>query len=826
VRQKDIDLIVGFTRPDGSRSKNMNASAWGWETFFIGAEQSGDYVISVNVNALDAAGGQYEIVLAERRPAVPSDGPRLTAQAAFLDGLERAQAGEVPAAIPLFQRAVEQWDRATEARLQSQALIRLAVACHQTGNYQMARQALEKARSLARTTRDPYVEAESVRELALVTGVFKEHKKSLDLHVSALHRFRRLRDLRGEAASLQSIGSTYGLHFKGPKAALPYYHRALRLWEQCGSPRGISRVLEHLAGIHLHDGKAELALQTFSRQLEIARELGDRRGEAAALTSVALALAPLGRQEEAIERLQEALRLREATGDRTAKAAIHHRLASIYREQRDYRAALAHARSATRVNDELRQAVTTPNWSVGVSTEKGYDWFRIRILMDWHQASPDEGHAEAALASADWTFGRHLTALPPDDSPSLVDVRRELLDQDTVLLRFWVHDYHAIAWVLTDGALASYRLPAKTDLEGLSRKLLTLLTARNRVVPGETSEQRMKRVRRSDAEYERTASALAAALFGPAREHLNRKRLLISADGWLQFVPFAALPDPRSRSFRPLVMDHEVVNLPSALALVEMRKHYGARTPPERLLAVVADPVFGSEDPRLLNRTGAQFRPKPPEGEFLARVTRSVGIKGELPRLPFSRREALGVAETAGSASVTTLLGFEATRDGVLAGVFDRHRIVHIATHAFVNPHEPDLSGLVLSLRDSRGNPQRGYIRLQDIYKLKVAADLVVLSACRTAAGQALTNQGVVGLTTGLLYAGAPRVVASLWNVEDEATAELMKAFYAELLRGQGQSPAAALRAAQLTVASQARWSAPYFWAPFDFYGDWAWQKP
>ena len=109
---------------------------------------------------------------------------------------------------------------------------------------------------------------------------------------------------------------------------------------------------------------------------------------------------------------------------------------------------------------------------------------------------------------------------------------------------------------------------------------------------------------------------------------------------------------------------------------------------------------------------------------------------------------------------------------------------------------------------------------MNDIYEMKLNADLVVLSACETALGKEIQGEGLLGLTRGFMYAGSPRVVASLWKVDDRSTAELMSRFYEDMLQNK-LTPAAALRAAQLSLLQNPRWSHPYYWAPFIFQGEW-----
>ena len=161
--------------------------------------------------------------------------------------------------------------------------------------------------------------------------------------------------------------------------------------------------------------------------------------------------------------------------------------------------------------------------------------------------------------------------------------------------------------------------------------------------------------------------------------------------------------------------------------------------------------------------------------------------------------ESVGSAALAPEGQTLTALDFTANRATALSEALRDYRILHFAAHGLLNSQRPELSGIVLSLVDEHDQPQNGFLRLHDIYNLKLGADLVALSACQTALGKEIKGEGLVGLTRGFMYAGAARVLASLWKVEDEATAELMKRFYEGML-GQGLSPAAALRAAQVAM--------------------------
>jgi len=307
-----------------------------------------------------------------------------------------------------------------------------------------------------------------------------------------------------------------------------------------------------------------------------------------------------------------------------------------------------------------------------------------------------------------------------------------------------------------------------------------------------------------------------SALLGPVAGELKQKRLMVVGEGVLQYVPFAALPSPADHA--PLVAQHEIVNLPSASVLAALRNDTANRRPASRTVAVLADPVFSANDPRLASASKGQHAPADASGEAQRSASES-GI-GDLTRLRFSRQEADEIARLAGENRNLQALDFAASRSVVTTDQLRDYRIIHFATHGLINNQHPDLSGIVLSLVDEQGHPQNGFLRLYDIYNLKLDADLVVLSACQTALGKDIKGEGLVGLTRAFMYAGAPRVVASYWRIDDRATAEFMKRFYSAMLKD-GLKPAAALRAAQVSMSQDKRWQSPHYWAAFTIQGEW-----
>jgi CHAT domain-containing protein len=279
-------------------------------------------------------------------------------------------------------------------------------------------------------------------------------------------------------------------------------------------------------------------------------------------------------------------------------------------------------------------------------------------------------------------------------------------------------------------------------------------------------------------------------------------------------VPFAALPDPGGPG--ALADARQVVALPSASVLAALRASPRAARGADGAVAVFADPVFRRDDPRV---KAAGHAAQGGHAERLAlRSAEESGVPA-LPRLRFSRTEAEAIAGLA-PGRTRLFLDFAAARDGLASPEVRSARVIHFATHGLLNSRRPERSGLVLSMVGPRGQTRDGFLRLGDVQSLSLQADLVVLSACETALGKEVRGEGLVGLTRAFMAAGTPRVVSSLWQVDDHATAELMKRFYSSLLRGDLPA-AAALREAQRTMSADPRWRAPYYWAGFTFNGEW-----
>jgi CHAT domain-containing protein len=314
-------------------------------------------------------------------------------------------------------------------------------------------------------------------------------------------------------------------------------------------------------------------------------------------------------------------------------------------------------------------------------------------------------------------------------------------------------------------------------------------------------------------------------VLAPLASSLNKQRIILVADGALNYVPFQLLKLSPSDD-EPLISNHEVINVPSASVLGQLREEKQQRRPKSKILAAFGDPVFAANYAQSKGSTAGELpvTSKSGETESWQRALRDVEIHADtldptdIQPLPYSKFELKDLSELGGSGSVVAR-GFDASRHTLETMDLSKYAILHFATHGILDPKRPELSGIFLSMVDASGQPQNGFITIDDVYRLQAPVDLVVLSACRTALGKDVRGEGLIGLTRGFMYAGASSVVASLWKVDDEATAKLMKYFYTNMLQ-KGMRPAEALRSAQNTLRQDPNWQSPHFWAGFTLQGE------
>ncbi len=737
------------------------------------------------------------------------------------------------------------------------------------------RQALEAKRRLG----DVLGEANVLHNLAAFHASVGDFEVAETGYREALSRMREVDDRRGAVYTLTNLGALARKRGRDAEA-LEHLEAALALHRDAGDARATGRALIEIGVLHAQIGQPARAAEDLAGARDAFRQASSEAEEAVALAHRGAALRALGREVEARAAMDEALQLATQDGApdflrevlfvaaQQASAAGRQReawaLVSRALEQvesirsrvagRGWRASYLASRRATYA---LAIDILTGSWPAGS------DWldrdtrsrmaldvterFRARTLIDHlraarvdvqHGGDPALLERERALRRQVYEWAERLDLGEPPEAA--VQLRQQLdaaeralqsveadlrhqhpryaavtqarpsdrdqilgwLEDDIALVVYWLGEPRSHAWVVGRDGVVHRQLASKAEIDHAAATLLRHLVARNRSLRFETAGERVQRLAAADQQAAAAASALARLVTEPLAEAIAGRRLALVLDGRLHDVPLAALPWPRDA---PPV----IVHLPSASVLGLLRAPRADRPRATALAAVIADPVFDADDPRL-ERSAASPR----------RRGLDVAVPGRFGRLPFTRREAESVLRLLGRSEVLRAMGIEATREAMLDSDLGRYQIIHVATHALSNAKHPELSGLVLSLVDDAGRPRDGFLRLRDIYGLDLGAELVVLSGCRTAAAGASQEAGLVSLARGFMYAGATRVLASLWEVDDEATASLMEAFYESMLVS-GRSPAEALALAQRSLRSDPRWRAPYYWAGFVLTGDW-----
>jgi CHAT domain-containing protein len=421
-----------------------------------------------------------------------------------------------------------------------------------------------------------------------------------------------------------------------------------------------------------------------------------------------------------------------------------------------------------------------------------------------------------------------LYAALTQPQPVTVKDVQQLLDPKTLLLEYVLGSENSYVFIVAMDSLTVHALPNRVEIEEAARQLRQALSGAPS--SGERSQKS-------------AILKLSRMILGPVVGQSRGKRLVIVGDGALEYIPFAVLR--ATDAGFPLLAEHEIVSLPSASVLALLRRERLNRSQPPKAVAVLADPVFDAKDARLVEAlheevggllqahsanaavSNAKRGSDLPSAELPYRFTRSAADLGfdrrgefSLPRLQYTRREALAIKRASPAGQAMLALDFDASREAAKSPDLRQYRIVHFATHGFLDTKHPELSGLVFSLVNKQGKAQNGFLDLEDIYNLNLPADLVVLSSCQSGLGKEIHGEGLIGLTRGFMYAGASSVIASLWDVDDVATAELMGRMYREIEQ-HGLTPPAALRQAQLQMWRQRRWSNPYFWAGFELEGEW-----
>jgi CHAT domain-containing protein/predicted negative regulator of RcsB-dependent stress response len=781
-------------------------------------------------------------------PLIEKAGNRLT-ESSLASGMSfvYTELGETQKALEHRKQALEIVRLIGDRENESACLMHIGELHQLLGQYKQAISHLQQARNVAQAIKDRRMEAQVLQSLGVVYQSLKAPKTAMRYYQQAIALYPQSYSSRWKAYAYNSIGEIYAQEGNLQKATA-HYQQALEYNLAAEDRFGESQTRYHLARTFCDKGNWSEAIAESEKAVALIESLRAKVFSQNLRTSYfatvnqiyALYIDILMQQHR--ERPQggfaaEALGVSERARARSLLDLLNESRYDIKQGADSKLLEQEHSLRQT-LNGKADRKLQLTN-----QTGKETELAAVTKEVDDLTAQLDDVRSKIRETSP-----RYASLTQPQ--PLKAAEIQQLLDDNTMLLEYALGDERSYLWAVTRDSLEAFTLPSRAKIEPLVREVVQLMTAPLQQ-DGETAAEWQRRTAQADQQYWPRAAALSQMVLGPVAEKLSHKRLLIVGDGALQLLPFAALPapvvssqlsvtskeanrQPTTDNRQPLIADHEITSLPSASSLKLLRQDRVKPLPPSGWLArwrswwrqkeelaslhavaVLADPVFEKDDKRVLGKEPTAAQAHQPQ-------TRDVDLSDEnvfLPRLIATREEAEEIQKAAGAHPFLLKHGFEVNRALLASEELNRYGVVHFATHGLWDSNNPELSAIFLSRFDRQGNKLDGTLRLSDIYNLTLPKELVVLSACETAVGKDIRGEGLIALTRGFMYAGAARVLASLWKVEDAATAEMMKLFYQHLLQDK-MSPAAALRQAQIAMWQKEPTKAPYNWAAFVLQGE------
>jgi CHAT domain-containing protein/Tfp pilus assembly protein PilF len=771
--------------------------------------------------------------------------------------------GEKERALDYFGRAIPILRAVGDRHVEAITINNVGHVYESLGEQVKALEYFNQALPILRLVGDRRVEAITLNNIGLVHSSLGEKEKALEYFNRSLPLRRVVGDRQGEATTLADIGHFYASSDAGLKA-LDYYNESLSLSRAVEDRSLEASILRRIAQVERNRGNLVEARRQIEAALDIIESLRTK------IASQELRASYFASAQQYFETYIDLLMQlhghfpRQGHDGRAFQASERARARSLLEMLTEAGASIRQGVDPQLLHRErsLQQMLNAKAAVQNRLMQGDRDGEQVSVLKrDLRLLLAQYHDVEAQIRISSPRYA----ALTQPSPLSLKEIQERVLDSDTLLLEYALGAEKSYLWMVTSNSLKSAELPRREEIEIATRRVYELLTERNRRVKFETAAERQARIAAADAEYLRRAAALSQILLGPVATQLGpqgKKRLLIISDGILNYLPFAALPIPERDTERerqgdaainnnpanlrvpsprprvsavPLIVEHEIVSLPSASTLGALRRETAGRKLAEKTLAVLADPVFERDDTRL--KRGGIVERSPIRGieiatTYDARARLGGAAKngaqdsgaadgtGRIQRLLFTRREAEEILSLVPEAERMKALDFDANLMTAIRPELGHYRFVHFGTHGFLDSAHPELSGIVLSLFDRQGREQDGYLRVNEIFNLKLPVELVVLSGCRTGLGKEIKGEGLVGLTRGFMYAGATRIVVSLWDVSDEGSAKLMVHFYRGMLGPERLSPPSALRAAQIALWKDGRWQAPYYWAAFVLQGE------
>jgi CHAT domain-containing protein/Tfp pilus assembly protein PilF len=714
--------------------------------------------------------------------------------------------GNYPKAIEIGSEAIAIYEKLGNKSGQGTELINLAAAHVEMGNYSKALSLLNKALSIVREIGEKYNEQ-------ICLGVLGETHLVLGDYARAELYFKNARKIALEIESISDVAIITG----------------------------------NLATIYLASGDTSSALNNLNQALQLQKSIFDQRGEAATYSNIASIKAKQGDYENALKFFEIALKTHREIGNKFGQANTLNDLANLFYEQNKYGDAVALHQHALSIGDSLRakEIIAIASYGLGRTytmldkLKKGYRFYKkaiaavedirgqlskseykssfvenkmdiykgiVDVLFKLYKKDGGGVFADSALYFAEKGRARSLLDILTEahidfkdkkrtqffsDPISLPEIQEVAKEENALILEYSFGKENGYLWAITENDILFFRLQDVRQINQYIKNYYSMIS----------------RPPRAGSLFLQSGSKLYNLLLAPVLNLLQtEKKVIIIPDGNLHYLPFETLITSTGDKRKPeyLIETHQISYAPSSSILYFL---FSAKKSDEKEvrdnLIAFANPVFKKSQRK---NNAWQGKNQAEEGIYTQR-----GF--DLSALPYSAEEVKNIAGQYSQNQVNLYLGRQASEENVKSAPLQRYSRVHFATHVLIDEELPNRSCIVLS-PDKEGK-EDGFLRMNEIFNLRLQADLVTLSGCQSGRGKLTRAEGVMGLARAFFYAGAQALAVSLWHVNDRSTARFMESFYHYMHERYAKD--AALQKAKLEFIHSEipKRRHPYFWAPF-----------
>ncbi len=766
-------------------------------------------------------------------------------------------------AISYYEQALDIWTKLRKEEKVAEILNNLGEIYHRSGEVTKALNSLETALELTEIKQDRLRQAQILNNLATVYRDSGEARKAIDIYSDVFTLLKQNNDITGSVATAIDVGQAHLDLGDGDKAA-GFFTEAYKLNQRKGNRELEAKIFYHLGRALEFNYDEEKAIASYKQGIIVAKELQDEIKEAQLLYRLALLKYRRNELKDSQENIEKAIQLIENLQSNSKDQELHYSYStSVEDYYKLYVNVLMHQHKldpkagknieALKVSEQARdynltnllrgkEVFSPTNKFIAQERElkqligdKTARLVKLNIvessIIEVKEAEKEIESLSKELKECQAQIEQTNPTYAEFSHPRAFDIKtiqQQILDENTVILNYSIGTDNSYLWFISQSEVKSFTLPKRSEIESLTNYWRELMIARSLLAKGKSVGSRPMTLELADNEYPKIASQLSKILLSPVADLLGKKRLVLVLDGSLQYIPFNALPEPNKGSDEPLLVNHEIISLPSIATISSIRRENKASKQASKEVLLIGDPIFSSNDTRVKstkhnNKNTSESKDLANSNLLMKKSAQQVGVVGlnsEIARLSISSDETKELSTFLGEGKVKQVLGADANIKFLLEGKASQYQVIHFSTYSLVNSSNPELSGIMLSLTDEQGNIQDGFLQAYKVFNLNLPVDLITLSACEANVGKNAQAEGLLGMTRGFIYAGASRVMVSLWNVNDTANTELMKKFYQKTLK-EGQTPIAALRAAQLEMRQDEKYKNPFYWANFQLQGEW-----